>query len=96
MPAKVINAAGTFNLKQGTGRVYSIYCASVGTAFTIQLNDGPDSAGNVQKKYGALAAGITPASGTYVLAPEMNPIVFRDGIQAVTQGTPGEYTVDYD
>ena len=96
MPTKVINTAGTFNLKQGLGRIYSVFCASVGTAFTIQAKDGPDSAGNTQTKLGALSAGVTPPGVGYIVNPTQQPLIFRDGIQVITQGTPGEYEIEYD
>jgi len=94
VPTKAISAAGTFNLKQGTGRIYSVFCASVGTAFTIQIKDGPDSAGNAQTKLGAAA--ITPPAVGFLLNPSEQPLIFRDGIQIVTAGTPGEYEIEYD
>jgi len=94
MPTKIISTATTTNLKQGPGRIYSIFCASVGTAFTIQVKDGPDSAGNTQTKLGASA--VTGTSNTYLLNPSQQPLIFRDGIQIVTAGTPGEYDIEYD
>ncbi len=94
VPTKVINTAGTFNLKQGTSRLYSIFCASVGTAFTIRVLDGPDSAGNTQAKLGAAA--ITPPGVGYLLNPNQEPMILRDGLQVITAGTPGEYELEFD
>jgi hypothetical protein len=94
VPTKVINTAATTNLKQGPSRVYSIFCASVGTGFTIRLLDGPDSNGNAQTKLGAAA--VTGTSNTYLLNPVQQPLIFRDGIQIITAGTPGEYDIEYD
>ena len=94
MPTKSITTAGTLNLKQGTGRIYSIFCVSAGTSFTIQLKDGPDSAGNTQVKYGTAA--MQGSANTYLLNPNQEPVIFRDGVQVVTGGTPGEYLLEYD
>lgn len=94
MAIKVINTAATTNVKQGTGRVYSVYLTAVGTGFTIQLKDGPDSAGNTQPLFGSAA--FTPGAQGYVLNPNQQPVVFRDGLQVVTTGTPGEYEIQYD
>jgi hypothetical protein len=94
MPTKSITTAATLNLKQGPGRVYSIFCVSAGTSFTIALKDGPDSAGNTQVKYGTAA--LQGTTGTYLLNPNQEPVIFRDGVQVVTSGTPGEYLLEYD
>jgi hypothetical protein len=66
----------------------------VGTGFTIQLKDGGDSAGNTQTKLGAAA--VTGTSNTFLFNPCQQPLIFRDGIQVVTAGTPGEYEIEYD
>ena len=94
MPSKTINTAGTFNIKQGASRLYSIFCVSVGTAFTIRVLDGPDNAGNAQTKLGAAA--ITPPGVGYLLNPNQEPMIFRDGLQIITAGTPGEYEIEFD
>jgi len=94
MPTKSITTAATLNLKQGTGRVYSVFCVSVGTNFTLQLADGPDANGNVRVKYGTAA--MQGSANTYLLNPNQEPVIFRDGIQVVTAGTPGEYLLEYD
>jgi hypothetical protein len=94
MPSKTLNTAGTFNVKQGTARLYSIFCVSVGTAFTIRVLDGPDSAGNTQSKLGAAA--ITSPGVGYLLNPNQEPVILRDGLQIITAGTPGEYEIEYD
>jgi len=94
MPTKAITTAATLNLKQGPSRVYSVFCASTGTSFTIRLLDGPDSAGNTQTKLGASA--VTPPAVGYLLNPAEQPLIFRDGIQIITSGTPGEYEIEYD
>lgn len=88
MAIKVLAAAGTFNLKQGTGIVRGLSCPVAGT-FTLQINDGPDSAGNVQRLYGATPATLTTGIALF------DPIVFRDGLQIVIGGAGGELDVDF-
>jgi hypothetical protein len=90
MPVTVISSSATFNIKQGTGRVRRLSCPNAGTSWTLQINDGPDSAGNVQRLYGASAGTITTGIGI-----PFEPIVFRDGLQIVTSGTAGELDVDW-
>jgi hypothetical protein len=88
MAITVLTAAGTYNLKQGTGRVLGLSCPVAGT-FTLQINDGPDSAGNVKAKYGATPGAVT--TGLILF----DPIIFRDGLQVVIGGAGGELDVDW-
>lgn len=82
-----ITSSGTFNIKQGTGRVLGLSCPNAGTSFTLQINDGPDPAGNTVTKYGQ----GTVTTGLLLF----DPIIFRDGLQIVTTGTAGEIDVDW-
>lgn len=86
MAITVIVNAGTFNIKQGTGRVRGISCPVAGQ--TMQINDGPTSTGAVRVLYGT-----TPGTVTTGLAI-FDPIIFTNGLQIVTTGT-GEIDVDW-
>lgn len=88
MAVKVISAAGTFNIKQGTGVVRGLSCPVAGT-FTLQINDGPDSAGNVRALYGAAPGAVTTGLVLF------DPIVFTNGLQVVVGGAGGEIDVDW-
>ena len=89
MAVTTLTTAGTFNLKQGTGRVLGLSCPVAGTAFTLQINDGPNSAGAVVTKYGVTPSTLT--TGILIF----DPIIFRDGLQVVLAGTPGELDIDW-
>jgi hypothetical protein len=86
MAVTVIVNAGTFNIKQGTGVVRGLSCPVAGQ--TLQINDGPTSAGTVRALYGATPATITTGLVLF------DPIVFTNGLQIVTTGT-GELDVDW-
>lgn len=88
MAVTVINAAGTYNLKQGTGVVRGLSCPVAGT-FTLQINDGPTSAGTVRALYGATPTTLT--TGIVIF----DPIVFTNGLQIVIGGAGGELDVDW-
>jgi hypothetical protein len=88
MAITVLTAAGTYNLKQGTGRVLGLSCPVAGT-FTLQINDGPNVTGGVVAKYGATPATLT--TGILIF----DPIIFRDGLQIVIGGAGGELDVDW-
>ena len=87
MAISVIVGAGTFNLKQGTGRVLGLSCPVAGQ--TLQINDGPGVTGAVVTKYG-----VTPATVTTGILL-FDPIIFRDGLQVVIGGAGGELDVDW-
>ena len=88
MAIKVLSAAGTFNLKQGAGVLRGLSCPVAGT-FTLQIKDGPDSAGNTQTLYGATAGTVTTGIGL------LEPLIFRDGLQIIIGGANGELDVDF-
>lgn len=83
-----IVSSATFNIKQGTGRVRRLSSPNAGTSWTLQINDGPDSAGNTQTLFGT----GTITTGIAIL---FEPIVFRDGLQVITSGTAGELDIDW-
>jgi hypothetical protein len=94
MPTKTINtAAGTTNLKQGGGMLRNVTGVSAGTSYTFQIKDGPDSAGNTQVLLGAAAI---PVVANQQWVDPQQPMSFRDGLQVVTTGTPGEFFIQYD
>lgn len=93
MIATVNGAAGTIIVKRGGGVIKSIKGVSAGTSYTFKAQDGPDPAGNAQTLIGAAA--IPVVAGTEYADP-MNPIPFRDGLQFVVTGTPGEFVVHYE
>ena len=86
MAITVVTGAGTFNLKQGTGRVLGLSCPVAGQ--TLQINDGPTSAGTVRNLCGATPATVN--TGLLIL----DPIIFTNGLQVVTTGT-GEIDIDW-
>jgi hypothetical protein len=88
MAISVLTAAATYNLKQGTGVVRGLSCPVAGT-FTLQINDGPTSAGTVRALYGATPATLT----TGVLL--FDPIIFTNGLQVVIGGAGGELDIDW-
>lgn len=92
MPTTVINSAGTFNLKSGSGYLQQITSQAVGTGFAVKVNDGPDQAGNVKPLLFSAAAVPIPAAGGNMLA---TPIFFGTGLQIVSSGTPGEFEVQW-
>lgn len=95
MAMRQINAAaGTVQLKLGGGRVYSLVGVSVGTAYTIQLKDGPDPSGNTNTIFGQNAA--VPAVAGLQYLNNYQPITFINGLQAVVTGTPGEFEIEID
>jgi len=88
MSVSVLSAAGTYNLKQGTGVVRGLSCPVAGT-FTLQIKDGPDSAGNTRALYGATPGAVTTGLVLF------DPIVFTNGLQVVIGGAGGEIDVDW-
>jgi len=90
--SKIISGAGTTQIKLGGGVLRSITVDIVGTG-TIQLKDGPDSAGNFQALLGAAA--ITPTAVGPLFNPG-RPLSFRDGLQIVTGGAGSEYEIQFD
>lgn len=85
-----ITTSGTFNLKlSAPGYIRSMSCPVAGTSWTLQINDGPNSAGNVSALYGATPATVTTGLGL------LAPLYFNNGLQIVTSGaTPGELDID--
>jgi hypothetical protein len=85
-----IVTSGTFNLALSKpGYVRSLTVSAAGTGWTLQLNDGPNSAGNVTTLFGGTPATI--ASGMYL----QSPLYYSQGFQVVTAGaTPGEIEFD--
>lgn len=88
MAVTVLSAAGTYNIKQGTGVVRGLSCPIAGT-FTLQINDGPTSTGTVRPLYGATAGALTTGVAIF------DPIVFTNGLQIVIGGAGGELDVDW-
>lgn len=86
-----ITTSGTVNLKLAApGYIRGLSVPVAGTSWTIQLNDGPNSAGNVTAVYGATPAAVTTSLGL------LEPLFFGQGIQVVTAGaTPGELDIDW-
>lgn len=96
MPVKQINsAAGTVQVKLGAGKIWAISGVAAGTAYSFQVKDGPDSAGNTQTIMGQTSA-IPVIAGVQYLGVSGEPLTFRDGFQMVMTGTPGEVEVQYD
>lgn len=95
MPMLQINsAAGTVQVKRGAGKIWSLVGVAAGTAYSFQIKDGPDTAGNTQTIMGQSAAVPVIAGVQYVSSAE--PMTFRDGFQMVMTGTPGDIEVQYD
>lgn len=85
-----ITTSGTFNLKlHSAGYIRSISCPNAGTTWTLQINDGPNPAGNVVALYGATPVAITTNIGL------LSPLYFSNGCQIVMAGaSPGEVEFD--
>jgi hypothetical protein len=82
-----VTTSGTFNFKASLpGYIRAISCPQAGTTWTLQINDGPNSAGTVSALYGATPATVTVNIGL------LNPLYFNSGVQIVT--TPGELDID--
>lgn len=94
MPMLQVNTAATITVKRGAGKIWSLLGVAAGTTFAFQLKDGPDTAGNSQTIMGQSAAIPVIAGVQYVNSAE--PLVFRDGLQIVTTGTPGDLEIQYD
>jgi len=94
MPYLQVKTAATIAVKLGAGRIYSIVGVAAGTGFAFQINDGPDTAGNVRTIIGQSAAIPVVAGAQYI--NQTQPMTFRDGCQVVTSGTPGELGIQYD
>jgi hypothetical protein len=92
LPTTVINAAGTFNLKSGCGYLQQITSQSVGTGFAVKVNDGPNQAGGVIPLLFSGGAVAIPAAGTIML---QDPLFFGTGLQIISSGTPGEFSVQW-
>lgn len=93
MPILQVNTAATITVKRGAGKVWSLLGVAPGTTFAFQLKDGPDSNGNTQTLIGQSAAVPVIAGVQYVNSA--NPLSFRDGLQIVTTGTPGDLEIQY-
>lgn len=91
---QVKSAAGTTQPKLGGGVIRSIIGVAAGTAYAFQIKDGPDSAGNTQTIIGQAAAVPVIAGVQYI--SQTAPIPFRDGLQVVVTGTPGEFEIQFD
>lgn len=94
MPNLQVKTAATIQVKLGAGRIYGIFGVAAGTGFAVIVKDGPDSAGNLQTIMGQSAAIPIVAGGTLLSTGQ--PMTFRDGLQIVTSGTPGEFEIQYD
>jgi len=94
MPVTTVNsAAGTVQVKLGSGVIRNIEGVSAGTSYTFQAKDGPDAAGGTVTLIGAAA--IPVVAGVRWVDP-IAPIPFRNGLQIVVTGTPGELFVQWD
>lgn len=93
MPMLQISTAATIQVKRGGGKIWSLLGVAAGTGFAFQLKDGPDSAGNAQTIMGQSAIPVV-AGAQFVNSAE--PLVFRDGLQIVTTGTPGDLELQFD
>lgn len=93
MIATINGAAGTIIVKRGGGQLKSITGVSAGTSYTFKAQDGPDPSGNAQALIGVAA--IPVVAGQQWVDPQQ-PVSFRDGLQFVVTGTPGEIVVQYD
>jgi len=89
MPITKITTSTTTQIKTSAGYIQAISVPQAGTSWTLQLNDGPNPAGNVTTIYGATPATITTSLG--VLAP----LYFTQGLQVVTSGTAGEIEIEW-
>lgn len=94
MPVLQVNTAATIQVKLGAGKVWSLLGVAPGTTFAFQLRDGPDSNGNTRLIMGQSAAIPVAAGVQYVNSAE--PLSFRDGLQIVTTGTPGDAELQFD
>lgn len=83
MPVTVIANKATTQIKNGAGVLQAIVVSGAGSAWTLQVNDGPNLAGNVTAILGATPLTV-PAIGTLVLP---SPMPFSQGLQVVTAGT---------
>ena len=84
-----VTTSTTTNFKNSLpGYIRAISCPQAGTTWTLQINDGPDSAGNVVALYGATPATVTTGLGL------LSPLYFTHGVQIVTSGTAGELDLD--
>ena len=93
MITTVNGAAGTIIVKRGPGQLRNITGISAGTSYTFKCQDGPDSAGNAQTLIGS---GAIPVVANQQWVDPFAPITFRDGLQFVVAGTPGEFVVQWD
>lgn len=85
-----ITTSATFNLKlSSAGFIRAISCPNAGTSWTIQINDGPNPAGNVTTIYAGTPVNITTNLGL------LAPLYFTNGCQVVMAGaSPGEVEFD--
>jgi hypothetical protein len=90
MPTTKVITAATIQIKTSAGYVDALSCSSAGTAFTLQIFDGPDQNNADIPVYGGTTAG-TITTGIVIIAP----IYCSKGIKIVTGGTPGELDVQW-
>ena len=83
MPVTVIANKATTQIKNGAGVLQAVVVANPGTAWTLQINDGPNLSAGVTAILGATPLTV-PAVGTDVLPA---PMPFSYGLQVVTAGT---------
>ena len=85
-----ITTSGTFNLALSKpGYIRSLTVSQAGTGWTLQMNDGPNSLGNVTTLFGGTP--VTVAAGLYLASP----LYYSQGFQVITAGaTPGELELD--
>lgn len=91
---QVKSAAGTVQAKLGGGRIYNIVGVAAGTSYAFQIKDGPDINGNSQTIMGQTAAIPVIAGVNYIQS--MQPLTYRDGLQIVVSGTPGELEIQFE
>lgn len=96
MPMLQINTAATIQVKRGGRKIWSLLGVAAGTGFAFQLKDGPDSADSVGNTQTIMRQSATPVVAGAQFVNSAEPLVFRDGLQIVTTGTPGDLEVQYD
>ena len=89
MPLTIIANKATTQIKTGSGTLQAILISNAGTAWTLQINDGPNSTNGFTAMVGSTAFTV-PAVGTNLIPV---PLTFTNGLQVVTAGTTaGEMT----
>lgn len=93
MPVSVIANKATTQLKFGAGVLQQIIIAGAGSAWTLQVNDGPIGATNSVNPIIGTTPITVPAVGTLLLP---TPMPFTNGLQIVTAGTTaGELEIQW-